>query len=75
MLFRDQTSHSSLPAAVSDSGLPAKVKRQFRYILAGALILALMVSLLFSMTRFFERVTYDAISDSNREFCGSPSMP
>ncbi len=43
----DQTSHSSLPAAVSDSGLPAKVKRQFRYILAGALILALMVSFCF----------------------------
>ena len=30
-----------------------------------------MVSLLFSMTRFFERVTYDAISDSNRDFAVS----
>ena len=67
----DQTSHFSLRAAASDSGLSAKVKRQFRYILAGALVLALMVSLLFSMTRFFERVTYDAISDSNRDFAVS----
>lgn len=67
----DQTSHFSLHAAASDSGLSAKVKRQFRYILAGALVLALMVSLLFSMTRFFERVTYDAISDSNRDFAVS----
>ena len=48
--------------------LSAIVKRQFRYILAGAIILAMMVSLLFSMTRFFEQVTYDAISDSNRDF-------
>lgn len=51
----DQTSHFSLHVAVSGSGLPAKVKRQFRYILAGAFFLALMFSLLFSMTRFFER--------------------
>ena len=51
----DQTSHFSLHVAVSGSGLPAKVKRQFRYILAGAFFLALMFSLLFSMTRFFEQ--------------------
>ena len=67
----DQTSHFSLHVAVSGSGLPAKVKRQFRYILAGAFFLALMFSLLFSMTRFFERATYDAISDSNRDFAVS----
>lgn len=45
-----------------------KLRRQFRYILAGVLSLALMGSLLFSMTRFFEQITYDAISDSNRDF-------
>ena len=70
----DQTSHFSLHVAVSGSGLPAKVKRQFRYILAGAFFLALMFSLLFSMTRFFERATYDAISDST-VILRFPSMP
>lgn len=43
-------------------------KKQFHYIMAGTLILALISSLFFYMFRFFERITYDAISDSNRDF-------
>lgn len=66
-----KTADRSLPFPVSDRKLTGTLKRQFRYILAGVLTLALAVSLLFSMTRFFEQITYDAISDSNRDFAVS----
>lgn len=72
----DQTSHFSLHVAVSGSDFPPNVKLPVpaTFWLAHSSS-ALMFSLLFSMTRFFERSTYDAISDSNRDFCGFPSMP
>lgn len=66
-----KTTDRFLPFPVSDRKLTGTLKRQFRYILAGVLTLALAVSLLFSMTRFFEQITYDAISDSNRDFAVS----
>ena len=70
----DQTSRFLLPAAVSESGLPAKAKHQFRYILAGVLILALMVSLLFSMTRFLS-VSPTMPSQTPTVILRFPSMP
>ena len=56
-----KTTDRFLPFPVSDRKLTGTLKRQFRYILAGVLTLALAVSLLFSMTRFFEQITYDAM--------------
>lgn len=57
--------------SVSDRKPTKMFRRQLRYILTGILVMALVVSLLFSMTRFFEQITYDAISDSNRDFAVS----
>lgn len=55
----------------SGQGLAGSLKRQFRCTLVGAMAFAVIVSLIVSLTGFFEQITYDAISDSNRDFAVS----